>query len=101
MVRWLVVEEAFADARGVMLKPRVVVEHPVRGEVRVTLRTPDGRERSVRASVAVAHVRGALAPFGVVWLHGVAAADVPRGAEVWAEEPLSGATTAAKRGGFR
>ena len=72
----------------VELKPRVVVTHPFRGEVEVTLRTPDGRERTARASLLVSHVRGALAPFGIVRLHGVALEDVPAGTEVHGASPL-------------
>ncbi len=85
MRRWLVVEDAFADARGVMLKPRVVVDEPVRGEFEVTLRTPDGRERKARASIMVSHIRGALAPFGMLVLHGVTPDDVPIGTEVFSD----------------
>ena len=88
LTRWLVVEEAFADRAAIELKPRVVVSTPFRGEVDVTLRTPDGRERSARASVLVSHVRGALAPFGIVRLHGVAIEDVPPGTEVLGATPL-------------
>jgi len=29
---WLVVEEAFSDGRAVLVKPRIVVEAPIRGE---------------------------------------------------------------------
>jgi len=82
-VRWLVVEDAFADARGVVLQPRIVAERPLRGEVVVTLRMPDGRERAARASMTVSHVRGPLAPFAVIRLHGVTPEDVPAGTEVW------------------
>lgn len=84
----MVVEEAFAERTAVELKPRVVVSNPFRGEVEVTLRAPDGRERSARASVLVSHVRGALAPFGIVRLHGVALEDVPAGTEVFGAAPL-------------
>ncbi len=84
--RWLIVEDAFSDARGIMLKPRIVVERPIRGEIEVKLRSPDGGERVARASVMVSHVRGALAPFGVVYLHDVGLDDVPKGTEVWADD---------------
>ena len=86
--RWLVVEEAFAERTAIELKPRVVVTNPFRGEIEVTLRTPDGRHRSARASVLVSHMRGALAPFGIVRLHGVALEDVPPGTEIFGEVPL-------------
>jgi hypothetical protein len=84
----LVVEEAFADRSSIELKPRVVVNKPFRGEVDVTLRAPDGKERPARASVLVSHVRGALAPFGIVRLHGVGIEDVPVGTEVLGAEAL-------------
>ena len=83
--RWLVVEEAFGDGRAVLLKPRVVVENAFRGEVAVTLKLPDGTARAARASLMVSHVRGAMAPFGMVRLHGVAAEDVPAGTELWSD----------------
>jgi len=86
--RWLVVEAAFADARGVTLQPRIVVDEPIRGEFDVTLRSSDGRERVARASMRVSHVRGALAPFAMVCVHGVTLEDVPAGTEVWAARPL-------------
>ena len=86
--RWLIVEDAFPDARGILLKPRVVVEAPFRGEVDVTLRSPGGGERRARASLMVSHVRGALAPFAMVRLRGVALEDAPAGTEVWADAPL-------------
>ena len=84
----MVVEEAFAERTAIELKPRVVVTNPFRGEIEVTLRTPDGRERTARASVLVSHVRGALAPFGIVRLHGVALEDVPPGTEIFGAQPL-------------
>ena len=80
---WLVVEEAFSDGRAVIVKPRIVVEAPIRGEFDVTLRFPDGSERAVRASMMVSHVRGALPPYAMIRLHGVAAGDVPPGTELW------------------
>ena len=89
MTRWLVVERAFAERGTIELKPRVVVSKPFRGEVEIKLRTPDGRELPARASVLVSHVRGALAPFGIVRLHGgVAIEDVPPGTEVFGATPL-------------
>jgi hypothetical protein len=84
----MVVEEAFAERTAIELKPRVVVSNPFRGEIEVTLRAPDGRERTARASVLVSHVRGALAPFGIVRLHGVAIEDVPPGTEIFGSAPL-------------
>ncbi len=89
-VRWLVVEDAFEDARGIMLQPRIVAKSAIRGEVLVTLRSPDGRERAARASMTVSHVRGPLAPFAVIRLHGVGLEDVPAGTEVWG--PAEGAS---------
>lgn len=86
--RWMVVEEAFAERTAIELKPRVVVTNPFRGEVDVVLRAPDGRERTARASVLVSHVRGALAPFGIVRLHGVSLSDVPVGTEIFGAVPL-------------
>lgn len=92
MARLLVVEAAFADARGIMLKPRIVVAQPVRGEITVTLRKPDGGERVARASIVTSHIRGALAPFGVVYLHDVALEDVPVGTEVLTDTASSGSS---------
>lgn len=82
--RLLVVEEAFtARGPGVLLLPRFTTADPPRGTFPVRLVLPSGEERRLEASVEVAHMRGALAPFAMYRLHGVTPEDVPAGSELW------------------
>ena len=82
----LVVEDAFtARGPGVLVTPRVVAEDGVPASLEVRLRAPDGAERVAKATFDVAHVRGPLAPFAMLRLHGVSVADVPAGTEIWTE----------------
>jgi hypothetical protein len=50
------------------------------------LRLPDGAERDAEAVIEVAHTwRPAYRAWGMLVLRGLAAEDVPAGAEVWCE----------------
>ncbi len=82
MERLLIVEDVFvARAGGVHVRPKVTLSRAERSFA-VTLRTPDGRERSATASLDVMHVRGPLPPFGMLRLHGLAPDEVPVGTEI-------------------
>jgi len=85
--RLLVVEEAFvARGRGVLLMPRFTAATPREGTFDVRLRLPDGTERTTKASMEVAHMRGKLAPFAMYRLPELAPEDVPAGTELWSNE---------------
>jgi hypothetical protein len=82
--RLVVVEEAFvAMGRGVLVAPRFTRKDPGRGTFPVRLVFPDGTEREARASLDVAHMRGALAPYAMVRLPELTPADVPPNTEIW------------------
>lgn len=86
--RLLVVEEAFvARGRGVLLLPRFAAETTPPPKVDVTLRFADGTTRETVASVEVAHMRGALAPWAMYRLPELGVDDVPPGTELWSREP--------------
>jgi len=77
----LVVREAYDVRGGVELAPRIVAPDE-RGPLGVTLFFPDGSSRDTRAELVVAHVSGPRAPFALVRLPGLTAAEVPAGTEV-------------------
>lgn len=82
----LVVEDCFvARGPGVLVMPRFSLEGArSAGEPRtVRLVRPDGSTIDAKATVDVAHMRGALAPWAMYRLHGVAVDDVPIGTEIW------------------
>lgn len=79
----LVVEDAFvARGPGVVVMPRLTDDGRAQ-PFQVRLVRPDGTAREVKATLDVAHVRGALAPWAMVRLHGLAVDDVPPGTEIW------------------
>ena len=84
----LVVEDCFvARGPGVLVAPRfTAAEAPTPGDgasFAVRLVLPDGSSREAKATVDVAHLRGALPPWSMLRLHGVAVDDVPPGTEIW------------------
>ncbi len=86
MKRLLVVEDAFvvgSATRGVIVEPRFTYEDAPREKFAVRLVLPGGGERNAEATIDVPHVRGPLAPFAMLRLHGVALEDVPKGTEIW------------------
>jgi hypothetical protein len=86
MERLLVVADAFAArAGGVHVLPKITLARASRAPFAISLRTPDGAERSATASLELMHVRGPLPPFGMLRLHDLAASDVPLGSEIWTE----------------
>ncbi|HEY8079527.1 MAG TPA: hypothetical protein VIF62_35595 [Labilithrix sp.] len=89
MKKLLVVDEAFvvgSASRGVLVMPKFVADDARRDKFAVKLVRPDGSEKEARASIDLPHVRGALAPFGMLRLWGVALDDVPAGTEIWADQ---------------
>ncbi len=89
MKKLLVVEEAFvvgSASRGVLVMPKFVAEDARRDKFAVKLVRPDGSEKHARASIDLPHVRGALAPFGMIRLFEVAIEDVPAGTEIWSDQ---------------
>jgi hypothetical protein len=86
MGRLFVVEEAFrAGSRGCLLAPRFVAEPSLPRSFQVRLKAPRGAERTARAELQVAHMRGPLAPFAMIRLPDLAPEDIPAGTEVWTD----------------
>ena len=77
----LVVADAFvARGPGVLVEPRIVARAElVAGPLRATLVRPDATRTDTRATLDVAHLRGALEPYALVRLPDLAAGDVPAG----------------------
>jgi len=84
MTKLLTVEEAFvARGKGVLLLPRFTAEGPQPAKLNVRLVLPDGSTRETIATVEVAHMRGALAPYAMYRLPELTPEDVPANTEVW------------------
>ncbi len=84
------VEEVFvARGRGVLVEPRFAPAAIVTGPFAVTLRLPDGTERTTSASMETSHMRGALVPWAMLRLPELSVDDVPAGTEVWTEDSAS------------
>jgi hypothetical protein len=82
--RLLVVSGAFAvRGNAVELLPTVGSDRLPPSPFDVILRAPGGGERRVRATVVLAHMRGALPPKAMVRLTDVGAEEVAAGTEVW------------------
>ena len=78
------VEEVFvARGRGVLVEPRFAPAEVLLGTFEVTLRLPDGSERTTRASMETSHMRGALVPWAMLRLPEMGVDDIPTGTEVW------------------
>ena len=84
----IVVEEAFvARGPGVLVMPRFVVKAPARGVFEVRLRTPDGGERSAKASMETMHVSGPTGTFAMLRLPELSPQEVPAGTEIGWDQP--------------
>jgi|GEM_PF-1254474 len=82
--RLLVIEDAFtANGPGVLVMPRFTAAAPKKGTFPVRLAFPGGATRDLTASIDVAHMRGALAPFAMYRLFGITPEEIPRGTELW------------------
>ncbi len=82
----LIVEDCFvARGPGVLVSPRFVADEAreTKGTIAVRLVRPDGTSLDATATVDIAHMRGALAPWAMYRLHGVTEGDVPPGTAVW------------------
>ncbi len=80
----LVVTDAFvANGKGVLVMPRVTVSAPIRGEFQLRMRLPDGTERTVTATMDVAHIQGKGGTFAMYRIHGVKPEDIPVGTELF------------------
>lgn len=78
------VEEAFvARGRGVLVEPRFAPKAIVAGPFHVTLRFPDGTERTTPAAMETSHMRGALVPWAMLRLPELGVDDVPPGTEIY------------------
>lgn len=87
-MRSLVVEDAFvARGPGVLVMPRITAADAPPEKFEVTLRLPSGETRRATATIDVAHIRGALAPYAMLRLHDLSPEDVPRGAEITWDAP--------------
>lgn len=85
--RLLVVTDAFLTrGQGVLVEPKITLDHDAPQTFDVRLRFPDGTERVTQASFEVAHIRGPRAPFAMVRLLELSPSDVPAGTEVWTVE---------------
>ena len=81
----LIVEDAFVvRGPGVQVLPRFTVAAPSPGAIFVRLVRPDGTAREATATIDVAHMKGALAPYAMYRLHGVDVDDVPVGTAIFA-----------------
>lgn len=80
----LVVEDAFvARGPGIVVEPRIVARAALQeGPLRALLVRPDGTRLETRATLDVAHLRGALDPYALVRLPDLALADVPAGTTI-------------------
>lgn len=82
--RLLTVLESFTTrGSGVLVTPKISLEHDGRAPFAVTLRLPDGSERAAMGVFEVAHVRGALPPFAMLRVLDLTPEDVPAGTEIW------------------
>jgi hypothetical protein len=80
----LVVADAFiANGKGVLLMPRVTVAAPIRGEFQLRMRLPDGTERTVTATMDVAHIQGKGGTFAMYRIHDVLPEEIPMGTELY------------------
>ncbi len=81
---WLTIEDAFvANGRGVLVEPKFVPDNPPKGTFAITLKLPSGDERSLQATLDIAHSRGGLAPFAMLRVFGATPEELPKGAEIW------------------
>lgn len=87
--RLLVVTSAYEARGGSDVMPKIASDGLPPSPFAVTLRTPDGAERSAKATAIVAHVRGPLPPFALVRVLDVPPQALPAGTEVW----VAGVTT--------
>jgi len=79
----LTVTDAFiANGKGVLVMPRVTVDAPIRGEFQLRMKLPDGTERTVTATMDVAHIQGKGGTYAMYRLHGVKPEEVPAGTEL-------------------
>jgi hypothetical protein len=86
MTPLLVVTDSFvARGPGVLVMPRIVVTSAPPAKLRLRLRTPDGAERVVDASIDLAHMRGPQGQYGMYRLHGITPNEAPAGTEIFAE----------------
>ena len=77
-------EEVFvARGRGVLVEPRFAPDAVRTGTFDVTLRFPDGTERTTTASMETSHMRGALVPWAMIRLPEMGVEEVPVGTEIW------------------
>lgn len=63
--------------------PRFTASEGQAGTLRVLLRRPDGSSLETAATVEVAHMRGALAPWAMYRLTDLTPEAVPAGTELW------------------
>lgn len=86
--RLLTVQETFLiEGRGVVVTPGIPVDS-YSGSLScpVTLRTPDGRERTVGATFDIPRVSPGPSNFYLCLLTGLTTDDVPIGTEIWTDE---------------
>ena len=81
--RLLVVEDAFASRKDALVLPRFELVPGMATALAVQLRLPDGTERTVNATVDVAHVRGDRPPFAMLRFPDTAPESIPVGTEIW------------------
>jgi len=88
LVLLLVIDDAFtASGPGILVTPRFTTAAPPKGRFPVVLKRPDGTQHPAAASVDVAHLRGALAPFAMYRLFDCALEDAAPGTELWGPPP--------------
>ncbi len=81
----VVVADAFiANGKGVLVMPRVTVATPIRGEFQLRMKLPDGTERTVTASMDVAHIQGKGGTYAMYRILGVKPEEIPQGTELHA-----------------
>ena len=84
----VVITDAFvANGKGVLVMPRVTVAAPIRGSFQVRMKLPDGTERTVTATMDVAHIQGKGGTFAMYRLHDITPEEIPAGSELYAVSP--------------
>jgi hypothetical protein len=82
----LVAKDAFPARGGVDVLPAVASDRLPPAPFEVTLRLPDGTERSAKATAILAHIRGPLPPLAMIRLVDVEVDAVPAGTELWVDD---------------